>query len=258
MDEMILAYMNNEKLAVQDIDTFQTVTFSEFYESRSEAYFAWLELLPKRGRGSEDPFDHPKIKEMNYIDLYALLHEFTKSLTVRNDDYTYEISPDDPAEQARYRKAFEAQSLKAMTQHMLKAQYRDGRIRLFLATPLKLYYEILGLKGAVITMDEETGEEIGLVPDWMGILEDDVCMADRYHTYDKRTDTVGEMLQKAVSLTTNAWRPYRGSVEEYGEMIEAAYRIILDILLFPFQEAYPERYGAEAVGKRHMLNDMLY
>ena len=83
-------------------------------------------------------------------------------------------------------------------------------------------------------------------------------MADRYHTYDKRTDTVGEMLQKAVSLTTNAWRPYRGSVEEYGEMIEAAYRIILDILLFPFQEAYPERYGAEAVGKRHMLNDMLY
>lgn len=239
MDEMILAYMNNEKSAVQDIDTFQTVTFSEFYESRSEAYFAWLELLPKRGRGSDDLFDHPKIKEMNYIDLYALLHEFMKSLTVRNDDYTYEISPDDPAEQARYRKAFEAQSLKAMTQHMLKAQYHDGRIRLFLATPLKLYYEILAA-------------------DWKGILLDDLYYADRYHTYHKLTDTVGEMLQKAVSLTTNAWRPYQQSVVEYGEMIEAAYRIISDILLFPFQEAYPERYGAEAVGKRHMLNDMLY
>ena len=262
MDEMILAYMNNEKTAVQDIDTFLNITLDEFEEFDTEYCFGWMESLPKGRYRLDKPLEHPRIKEMNFIDLFALLHEYTKVMP--DDNVYYQMSKafscdsDESKEQERCRKATEAHFAKEMTQFLLKAQHHDGRIRLFLATPVKLFFEILGKRGAVIDVDEETGEESGYMIDWLGILLDDVYQAAFDQAYSKLTDSVGEMLQKAVTLTTGAWKPSRRSLESYGDKIEAAYRIFYDILLFPFQEAYPERYGAEAVGKRHMLNDMLY
>lgn len=231
MDKTILAYMNNEKTAVQDIATFQSILFDEFCREDEKPYFCWLECLFSGRYPGKDAYDRPDVKRMNYIDLYAMLHEYKK--LVPNID----------------EKAFEMLFARNMTQHLLKSQYHDGRIRLFLATPLKLFFKTLGRQAAKSYTDESYVEESDIM-DWSEVLADDVIVADRYHKHEERTDSIGEMLKKAVLLSTDAWRPSRGPLEEYGEKIEAAYRIILDLLLYPFQEAYPERYGEKIVRKR--------
>ena len=256
MDKSILEYTSDNERVLRYIKRFMDLTYEDLgpVTSRDEYRVAWFELLPRPEDDTYNPYNNPFVNRQNVISLLGLLREVSRRIKwTGSENDGNDVDP----------RGFEFLFTKRLVKMLLDRQHSIPALRLFLALPVNVFFRNVGM--SVFLKEwlslEKKGEIIrkqGRVGDiqWRDLHVDYTCASalsdceqkelSRY-SYDQTDISVGEMLQYAVDLMAHPWRPWQMSSRKYTERIFAAYRMIPGILLNPFAEYLPDRFGGEAI-----------